>query len=262
MCDFHKKNIDKIQAAEMTVNEGLEYITSNLNTIFKPYCCKTFNVSNRKTQAKPFYNKPWFDNKCKSLYTAYRNSLFVFSKDRCMSNRVRLVETKRKYKRYERRQKRNYLRFEGIRISYLMKNNPSEFYGLFKRRPRTPPTDLTLNDFYNHFKELVTNKNANDYIEISNVEECFYQELDYPVQAIIANLKSKTSAGKDNLINEYFITFKDVFVPLLVRLFNDIFDSGNFPSIWTEGIIIPLFKKGHANDANNYRGITLISCLQ
>ena len=53
MCDFHK-NIDKIQAAEMTVNEGLEYITSNLNTIFKPYCCKTFNVSNRKAQAKPF----------------------------------------------------------------------------------------------------------------------------------------------------------------------------------------------------------------
>ena len=29
--DFHK-NIHKIQAAEMTVNEGLEYITSNLNT--------------------------------------------------------------------------------------------------------------------------------------------------------------------------------------------------------------------------------------
>ena len=50
--------------------------------------------------------------------------------------------------------------------------------------------------------------------------------------------------------------------PLLVRLFNVIFDSGNFPSIWTEGIIIPLFKKGHANDANNNRGITLISCLE
>ena len=144
----------------MTVNEGLEYITSNLNTIFKPYCCKTFNVSNRKAQAKPFYGK------CKSLYTAYRNSLFVFSKNRCMGNRVRLVKMKRKYKRYERRLKRNYLRFEGNRISYLMKNNPSEFYGLFKRRSRTPSTDLTLNDFYNHFKELGTNKNANDYTEI------------------------------------------------------------------------------------------------
>ena len=68
-----------------------------------------------------------------------------------MSNRVRLVETKREYKRYERRLKRNYLRFEGIKMSYLMKNNTSEFYGLFKRRSRTPPTDLTLNYFYNHF---------------------------------------------------------------------------------------------------------------
>ena len=93
-----------------------------------------------------------------------------------------------------------------------------------------------------------TNKIANDYIEISNVEECVYQELDYPitekeVQAVIATLKKKKSTGKDNLLNEYFITFKDVFVPLLVRLFNVIFDSGNLPSIWTEGIIIPLFKK-------------------
>ena len=132
-----------------------------------------------------------------------------------------------------------------------MKNNPSEIYGLFKRPSRTPLTDLTLNDFYKHFKELGTNKNPNDYIEISNVEECVYQGLDYPitekeVQAVIAHLKSKTSAVNDNLLNEYFITFKDVFVPLLVRLFNAIFDSGNFPSIWTEGVIIPLFEKGHA----------------
>ena len=63
-----------------------------------------------------------------------------------------------------------------------------------------------LNDFYNHFKELGTNKNANDYIEILNVEEHVYQELDYPitekeVQAVIANLKFKKSACKDNLMS-------------------------------------------------------------
>ena len=90
MCDFHK-NIDKIQAAETTVNEGLEYITSNLNTIFKPYCLRPLMFQIEKLKRSLFYNKSWFDNKCKSLYTADRNSLFVFSKDRCMSNRVRLV---------------------------------------------------------------------------------------------------------------------------------------------------------------------------
>ena len=39
---------------------------------------------------------------------------------------------------------------------------------------------------------------------------------------------SQERDGKDNLHNEYFITFTDVFVPLLVRLFNVSFDSWNF----------------------------------
>ena len=85
--------------------------------------------------------------------------------------------------------------------------------------------EMTVNE-----GQLGTNKNANDYIEISNVEECFYQELDYPitekeveecfyqeldypitekeVQAVIANLKSKTSAGKDNLFNDVYVSYK------------------------------------------------------
>ena len=36
---------------------------------------------------------------------------------------------------------------------------------------------------------------------------------------------------------------------------------GYFPEQWTEGIIIPLHKKGDKKCVNNYRGITLLSCL-
>ena len=44
-------------------------------------------------------------------------------------------------------------------------------------------------------------------------------------------------------------------------IFNGILDSGVFLDKWSEGIIIPIHKKGVTNDVNNYRGITLLSCL-
>ena len=43
--------------------------------------------------------------------------------------------------------------------------------------------------------------------------------------------------------------------------FNKILELEYFPSQWAVGKIIPVFKKGDRNDANNYRGITIISCL-
>ena len=34
-----------------------------------------------------------------------------------------------------------------------------------------------------------------------------------------------------------------------------------FPAKWATGLIVPLDKKGDADNTNNYRGITLISCF-
>ena len=43
--------------------------------------------------------------------------------------------------------------------------------------------------------------------------------------------------------------------------FNKIFTFGYFPSDWTEGYIVPLFKKGDRNCTENYMGITILSTI-
>ena len=74
-------------------------------------------------------------------------------------------------------------------------------------------------------------------------------------------LKRSKSCGKDTLLNEYFLESFDILSAHMCDMFNAILNSGAFPNAWTEEIIIPIHKKGSINDVNNYRGITLVSCL-
>ncbi len=51
-------------------------------------------------------------------------------------------------------------------------------------------------------------------------------------------------------------------LPLYVKLFNKVFDSGVMPTEWLVGMIVPIYKnKGDTHSVNNYRGNTLLSCL-
>ena len=47
-----------------------------------------------------------------------------------------------------------------------------------------------------------------------------------------------------------------------VELFNRILNEGQIPEAWTMGMIVPIYKNnGDKSDCNNYRGITILSCL-
>lgn len=51
-------------------------------------------------------------------------------------------------------------------------------------------------------------------------------------------------------------------LPIYVQLFNIILDSGEYPSIWLEGIIRPIYKRsGDITKPENYRPITILSCF-
>ena len=115
---------------------------------------------------------------------------------------------------------------------------------------------------------IVNNDEAENFDNNHNFDlrDPMYDQLDNPVitdevRKCLQALKSGKACGIDNLLNEYFIEAGDILLTHMTDLFNIILDSGYFPDDWADGIIIPLFKKGNENDVNNFRGITLISCM-
>ena len=56
-----------------------------------------------------------------------------------------------------------------------------------------------------------------------------------------------------------FKLFSDYHVSVVVKLFNRILKTGDFPKEWVVGIIVPIFKKVITADLNSYEKITLLS---
>ena len=63
---------------------------------------------------------------------------------------------------------------------------------------------------------------------------------------IIGCLKNnKTPSLFDNILNEYIkYAENDKFLLLVCKLFNINLESGIFPDAWSQGIILPIYKKG------------------
>ena len=50
-------------------------------------------------------------------------------------------------------------------------------------------------------------------------------------------------------------------MPILCEIYNKILDTEIYPTDWGKAIIAPIHKKGDINNPNNYRGISLLSCI-
>ena len=82
------------------------------------------------------------------------------------------------------------------------------------------------------------------------------------IQRAVKELKRNKSPGFDQILNEHIRITLDCMLPTYVKLFNIILDKAFIPESWLVGEILPIFKnKGDIKNAENYRPITLLSCV-
>lgn len=119
----------------------------------------------------------------------------------------------------------------------------------------TTPLDPKQGQFHSHQSSL--NPEYPPIIHPELDAEITENEL----RQAVFHQKNNKSPGLDDIKSEIFKISFDLISPFLLKLYNRLFQNGEYPRPWGEGIIVPIFKGGDANMAQNYRGITLINII-
>lgn len=132
-------------------------------------------------------------------------------------------------------------------------------------------------DIANHFNNFFVNAPntlSNQLKEGEVVQDCSSNcnNMEYPtmflrpvdemfVSNIILNLKNSNSAGIDDISTNIIKSCKNYILKPLVYLINLSFLNGEFPEVLKTAKIIPIYKKGDKNYAENYRPIAILSTI-
>ena len=79
------------------------------------------------------------------------------------------------------------------------------------------------------------------------------------VEIAVASLKKEKFAGVDNIPAELAQAGRETMINVLTEICNRIWRTGEWPTPWTQSLIITLPKKSNLQFCQNYRTISLIS---
>ena len=157
------------------------------------------------------------------------------------------------------------------KLRKLKTRNPREYWKIInKSNPKTEKkSNISLSSLFEHFKNLSFQDQDNDYFDPRNAASggTINEELNSvftlsEILLCIKKLQNNKASGLDKIINEYFKNCPESVVVFIVKLFNLILNTGVIPTEWCNGVITAIYKgKGSQKSGNNYRGITLLSCV-
>ena len=153
-----------------------------------------------------------------------------------------------------------------MKLCNLHTQKPKEFWKIINSaETKSECSDLNLNEFLDYFQtnNMDINEQSTNSLNINIHDDDYLLNapiISQEVLKCVKILKNNKACGNDRILNEYIKSTLDQMMPIYVQLFNLILDSGEYPSVWLEGIIRPIYKRsGDITKPENYRPITILS---
>ncbi len=264
--DYHKvqqiiAQIDYLSVDQ--ISQELKHILIETATkVFPWYKKRIYVKKSNGVSMKGFNSKTWTARK------QYHKAKHKHNLNKTNINYLNMINKSKGYKKSLKQVKNNINKSFIAKLKENKIKDPKLYWKIIKDQKKQDKIPVGLDEFYDHFKMLAANDigdNENFEYEINPDDATPILNDPITLEEIttcIDKLKNSKSPGNDMILNEYIKYTKDLLSPLYVKLFNKILDSGNFPSEWLIGVIVPLYKnKGDKTDVNNYRGVTLLSCI-
>ena len=264
-----KDNIASLMEAD--ISSAAETIALN-EKVINIFSSVADQVTTQKSGKPRTNKKKWFDWDCR-LAKRYLNRVEpnLENKPHCQSLRDKYFLRKKEYRAVIRSKRGAYL----FRINQQINDSESVNWAALKELSTNYKDSDTFdiydlvafhkffNDLYNrqcksteHPKEDTLEPLSEETDELKQLNRQFTIE---ELESAIKRLHNNKSASIDLISNEMLKCSKNELRSLLLKLFNASLEHGAYP--WNCSLTTPLHKKGDRQNPDNYRAITIGSCL-
>ncbi|XP_053393684.1 uncharacterized protein LOC128555432 [Mercenaria mercenaria] len=255
------------------IDSCVDELSNILDGVASPLFKRNLSANSYKND---YVDNKWYTSECEEKRLSLYNALNMYRSNKSEVNRLDMVCKRLQYKACIRKARLNYDRSETQKLLDSRKKNAKLYWKMLKGAAGVKDANISLDTFEKYFRSVNNPEDRfftpdDDILYFmeryeNNEFNIMFEELNVPftnsdIITAIKQLKNNKSGGLDLYLNEFFKNGKDVIVQYVLPLFNKIYDIGYFPTVWSEGYVISLHKKGSINDANNYRRITLLSTL-
>ena len=222
----------------------------------------------KKRRTKTSNDAVWFDNDCKKVKEEVR----VAGKNiQCNPNELSLrkilTDKKKEFRKIVREKKRSHANsiFDKM-LQYDQQRESKRFWNSLKKLNNEKEVDyvscISQQSWIDHFKKVRTSDSEPNYPP----DDTDDGPLDYEISEEELDdssgvLKNGKKCGIDLISYEMLKCIRDYNPQLLLKVLNFVLQNNVVAHDWFVSIIAPIHKKGPKMDPDNYRGISLISCL-